>query len=529
MTHDSKKTKAQLLDELTLLRQRISALEASERERERAEKALRQRSQRLQTLIENSLDAVAVLNADGTVRFQSPSVAHVMGDESGRQIVGLNALDYIHPEDRPTASQLLLDVGVKPSSPAKAELRAQHSDGSWHTLQVVLRNLIDDPIVGGILANFWDITERKFAEEALRKRGERLQALIENSLDNVAILNADGTIRYHSPAMGRVLGYDSEDESGTNTFDFVHPDDQQVATSILQRLAQNPNSPIHAEFRAKHRDGSWHTLEVVLRNLMDDPIVGGILANFRDITERKREEQERIKHAAAVARAEELHRSRQRMVTVQESVRRDIAQQLHGSVQNRLIILMHKLAELQNEALSPHIASEITNLRSRLSDVIERQVRPISHRLYPSILRRGLIVALQSLADQFEDTIPITMALDKGIQQRERLTPRMIPEQVRLAAYRIAEEALTNAMKHAPGSKVTLDLTEFSEGWFRLTVRDNGPGFDAAVTPPSLGTLAMQDYAEVAGGSCIIHSRPGAGTEVTATFPLSGPREPHRD
>lgn len=365
---------------------------------------------------------------------------------------------------------------------------------------------------------------RHQAEEALRQQGERLQALIANSLDDVAVLNSDGTVRFHSPSMGQVLGYYPDEQSlGSNALDFLHPDERPMADEILKQVRARPGVPFSFEMRARHADGTWHTMEVVLKNLIDDPSVGGILANFRDITERKQAEEARIRHAAALARAEELHRSRQRIVTVQESVRRDIAQQLHGSVQNRLILVMHRLAELEGSAPAAEIAEALRDLRQKVEEIVDGYVRPISHRLYPSILRRGLVVAIESLADQFEDAVSIALHLDPELRRQERSTPRMIPEPVRLAAYRIAEEALTNVVKHARGKSATIELALFSVGWFRLVIRDSGPGFDPQRAETGLGTLAMQDYAEVVGGSCFIRSSEGSGTEVIATLPLSEP------
>jgi len=366
-------------------------------------------------------------------------------------------------------------------------------------------------------------SQRKQAEKALREKGEQLQSLIENSLDDVAVLNSDGTVRYQSPSMGRVLGYEPADQTGMNAFDYIHPEDRPTAEQALEQVKQNPNFPLHIELRAPHNDGTWHTLEVVLRNLLDDPTAGGILANFRDITERKLAEDAKIKHAAALARAEELQRSRQRIVTVQESLRRDIAQQLHGTVQNRLIILLHKLTELEQTASTNEMAEEFKEMRRKLGEVMEDQVRPISHRLYPSILRRGLTASLQSLGDQFETSLEIETDLDEAIRRHERIDPKLIPEQIRLSAYRIAEEALTNAFKYAREGKITIQMKTLPEGEFHLSIADSGPGFDSATTASGLGTLMMQDYAEMAGGHCAIRSTPGKGTEVMATFPLAAP------
>jgi signal transduction histidine kinase len=288
-------------------------------------------------------------------------------------------------------------------------------------------------------------------------------------------------------------------------------------------LVKKRGATFQGEIRAQHRDGSWRTLEIMARNFLDDPIVSGILASFRDITERKIAEKERVEHAAALARAEELQLSLQRIVAVQESVRREIAQQLHGSVQNRLIILLHRLTELERTEPQGELAKEIGDLRHKLSELIDNHVRPISHRLYPSILRRGLVAALQSLGDQFETTLEIEMEMDKELMQEERTNPQLIAEQVRLAAYRIAEEALTNVVKHTKHSKVVIGLRQPSREWLCLTLRDNAQGFDLPSASGGRGIMMMQDYAEVVGGRCVIRSAPGEGTEVMALLPLAGP------
>jgi signal transduction histidine kinase len=94
---------------------------------------------------------------------------------------------------------------------------------------------------------------------------------------------------------------------------------------------------------------------------------------------------------------------------------------------------------------------------------------------------------------------------------------------VGLAVYRIAEEALTNVVKHAKAGKVIVRLDQHRVGWLRLTVRDDGQGFDAESVPHGLGMATMQDYAGAADGKCVVHSAPGVGTEVEAVLPLSRP------
>lgn len=495
-------------------------------ERKQAEEALRQREEHFRALIENSLDGVTIISTEGTILYESPSAERIVGYKQD-ELVGRGVFDFLHPDDVGMVRRAFRSLGSRPAQSVPTGVRFLHKDGSWRIMEGIAHNLSENTAVRGIVVNYRDVTEREQAVRALREREDYFRLLVENSLDDVAVLNVDGTIRYQSPSVERVLGYKAEEHTGKRVHEFIHPDDMPRLREAYAGLIEKPGIPHHLEARARHKDASWRTIEVVARNLMDNPMVGGILVNFRDVTERKLAEEARLKHAAALARAEELQLSRQRIVTAQESVRRDIAHEIHGSLQNRIIILLHRLAELERSALPGELGSELGDLRRRLDDLLDNHVRPISHRLYPSILRRGLVAALQSLADQFEASLAVEMDLDEELVRQERANPRLVVEQVRLAAYRIAEEALTNAVKHGNPSRISIALEWVAGGQLRIMVRDNGRGFDVAGASEGLGILMMQDYAEVAGGNCTIRSTPDVGTEVTAMLPLPAPGAEH--
>ena len=131
-------------------------------------------------------------------------------------------------------------------------------------------------------------TERARGVEALERREEHYRSLIENSLDLVSILNFDGTIRYASPSHERILGYPLEDLVGKNAFSFIHPDDLAAARAALARS----NASASLECRFRHKDDSWRVLEAFGRNLSHLPGVCGLVINSRDITDRKRLEEQ---------------------------------------------------------------------------------------------------------------------------------------------------------------------------------------------------------------------------------------------
>jgi len=140
------------------------------------------------------------------------------------------------------------------------------------------------------------VTEQILAAD-LRRSGERFRSLVQNSADVNMILSADGTIVYESAAVERVLGYRVEVRLGRSSLDVVHPDDTPRARQLLADVMHAPGAQISGEYRARHVDGSWRFVEAVLTNLLEDPAVGGIVVNYRDITERKALEDE-LRHQA---------------------------------------------------------------------------------------------------------------------------------------------------------------------------------------------------------------------------------------
>ena len=121
---------------------------------------------------------------------------------------------------------------------------------------------------------------------------ERLRLLVQNAADVIAVVDGEGIVTYVSPSVTRMLGFEPAGLIGTSAFDFVHPDDLAgVRAAFDEALEKEGPGPPH-EFRARQADGSYHEIETVLTNLLNEPSVAGIVVNARDVSERKRIEQE---------------------------------------------------------------------------------------------------------------------------------------------------------------------------------------------------------------------------------------------
>lgn len=154
-------------------------------------------------------------------------------------------------------------------------------------------------LVSAVGAQLGSVIRSKLAAESLRRSEEYFRLLIENSSDVITIVNLDGTIRYKSPSVERVLGYKPEDLVGKNLFDFVHAEDLLGVVEKFKKAIEKAGTVRSAEYRYRHKDGSWRILESIGKKL-NNGSVDGIVVNSRDITERKRTEEDLLSLKKAV-------------------------------------------------------------------------------------------------------------------------------------------------------------------------------------------------------------------------------------
>ncbi|MEP7157942.1 MAG: EAL domain-containing protein [Chloroflexota bacterium] len=131
----------------------------------------------------------------------------------------------------------------------------------------------------------------------LRRSEERFGSLVRNASDVILIADADGRISYESPGVARVLGIDPARRVDHSLYDSVHPADVAWIKSLVAEVSGREAAEATAEFRAAHADGSWRWLEATVKNLLGDPAVGGIVVNYRDVTERRSLENQ-LRHQA---------------------------------------------------------------------------------------------------------------------------------------------------------------------------------------------------------------------------------------
>jgi PAS domain S-box-containing protein len=363
-----------------------------------------------------------------------------------------------------------------------------------------------------------EMMQRRQIEEKLHASEEYYRALIENAMDIVSILEADGTIRYASPAIERLLGYAPEERPGKTIDAFVHPDDLPVVRNALAEALKGHRHWATMELRYRHKDGSWRVIEATARNLLHDPAINGIVVNSRDVTERRRMEEElRRKEAELRDSRTQLRALAARLLTSQEDERNRIARELHDDLNQKLAFLAVDAERLEQRlSESPDVVrNRLRALHSRVVDLSE-DVRRMAHQLHPTVLDDlGLEPALRSYCAEFSGLAGIPVKFACQVQSES------LPPEVALCLYRVTQEGLRNIAKHSRAPSATVTLAGTADA-IQLSVTDSGIGFDPGEVKGKgrLGIVSMEERVRLVGGSIMIESAPEKGTRIKVDVPL---------
>ncbi|HUQ87086.1 MAG TPA: PAS domain S-box protein [Vicinamibacterales bacterium] len=257
---------------------------------------------RLGELINFSVDAIVLVNADGVIRWANPATADVLG-YSPADIVGVRVRDLVEPGDREAWQALVAKLIDDPKTPVRGTFRCLHQDGSVRWTEGVARNLLHEPRVGGIVVYYRDVTSRKATEQQLKETEDRYGHLFSLAADVIFEADAEGYFRFVNPQTLRLFEFAEDEVIGRRFTEFIRADYRPQILQHYYKQTTEGRLNSYIEFPAITKSGT----EVWLGQnawIMTDSAgkICGMQAVARDITERRRSE-EALRTAEAKYRA----------------------------------------------------------------------------------------------------------------------------------------------------------------------------------------------------------------------------------
>ncbi|MFN8313390.1 MAG: PAS domain S-box protein [Cyclobacteriaceae bacterium] len=271
----------------------LEKLNASlEREVEQRTQSLYSNERRFRALLENSQDAISIHTLDGKTLYQSPARYRMLGyTESEITSPSFGPVNYFHPDDLPYAMQRVEMAKENPGKPIQCIFRVKHKAGNYLWLEGTIVSLLNEPELNGVVINVRDVTARKLAEEQLEKSERRFRALIEHAEDIISLNGKDGGLLYGSPSLSRLLGVPMAELLGKPSKSMSEPDLSGDLFDLRDKVFNRPGVPFITRLKMRDFEGKDHWLEGAITNLLDDPDVGAVVSNLRDVTNRVEAEQ----------------------------------------------------------------------------------------------------------------------------------------------------------------------------------------------------------------------------------------------
>jgi diguanylate cyclase (GGDEF)-like protein/PAS domain S-box-containing protein len=245
----------------------------------------------------------------GIITWASDTVRDVLGYDP-EAVVGRHGWDFFDTHSEQVSRAQLGTSVARPDGRAELTAEMRAADGTYRTVELMIHNLVDDPTIAGFVVSIRDVTDRFRMVAALRTAEARLRAVVEHASDLVMFFTADGRVDWVSPASREIFGIDPELLVGRSGYSLVHADDRARVMEAFAGM-QGLGSHVRVRFRVLDSEQRVRWVEEVATNLLDDPDVGRVVGNLRDVTEQ---------HGAAEALAASEARYRSILETAQEGV-----------------------------------------------------------------------------------------------------------------------------------------------------------------------------------------------------------------
>jgi PAS domain S-box-containing protein len=507
----------------------VRRLRAMNSELRHLRRELQQSEEQYTSLFENIPAGVYRSTRDGRIVLANRALLKMLEVPDLKALDGIDAATlYAKPEDR----QNLLSMLEREEELHGVEFDLMDRSGQTFVVRESAHAVMDDDgqvlYYEGIIE---DISAQRKAEQLARQVEERYKMLVQYSTDMITLLNAEGKIRFQSPSISGILGYEQADTVGTDVLELAHQEDRRLLEVVLKRALSRPGATGNHCFRCRHSDGHYIYLESVGTNMLDDPAVRGFVVNSRDVTEKKRAE---IALIQAKEQAEEVARLKSAFLA---NMSHEIRTPLTGIIgfagvlaeevtdQHREFVELiersgRRLLQTLNSVLDlARLEADQMEVELRRIDVVEH-VSEVVALLQPIATENGITLSLSA------PPVPVYSRLDVGCLSR------------------ILNNLVGNALKFTDEGGVRV-IIEVDSEILHIRVVDSGIGIDERFLPhlfdefkqestglqrqhegSGLGLTITKRLVELMQGAISVTSAKGQGSTFTVSLPIAQEKKP---
>ncbi len=452
-------------------------------------------------LVENNEGIISLVDEKLNVIFRSASTALITGRQFGEnEKVAL--AEYLHPDDLTHVKALMAQAVANPVKTIPVSLRMKHKNGHYIWLEGVIKNMMHDPAIGGIITNLRDISERKEAEIKIRSAVERYDILSQATSDTIWDWDIVHNTMLYNEGITTTFGYEAS--KVPNVVDWwnekLYPDDFKKVTDMVEEVFEKGLQKFQLTYRFRCADGSYKYVfdrAYVMFDEHNNPC--RMIGAMQDIS----------------SQVEEDMRVSKAIIDTQEKERQYIGAELHDNVNQVLASSLLVLGMIKNEKMSKKDSLEfIETGKSYINSAIE-ELRKLSHELAPaSFDNLTLENAFESLLHDFN--------INKQFKIKFKFDElcNMVNDDIQINLYRIMQEQMKNIVKYAEAQKIEVEVSR-SNGSISLRIFDNGKGFDVKTVKNGIGLSNIKKRAESLSGKFVLNSASGKGCEIIVNIPVN--------
>ncbi len=473
--------------------------ELEQRVLERTEE-LDKKEKLFRALVENNEGIILLIDEKLNVLFRGSSTALITGwqFEENRKVV---VTEYLHPDDVANVKGLMKDAVANPGKEIPVSIRIKHKEGHYIWLEGLVKNMIHDPAIVGIIANLRDISERKKDELRIRSAIERYDILSNATSDTIWDWDILNNTMLYNDGIIKTFGYRAVEVE--NVVDWwnekLFPDDFKKVKEVIEEVFKNRLQKFQLTYRFRCADDSYkYVFDRAFVIFDENGTPCRMIGAMQDITYQVEEE---IRISKAIIDAQEQERS-------------FIGGELHDNVNQILASSLLALNMVKKNQTKTEQSFQFIEMgKDHVLNAIE-EVRKLSHKLAPASFDNS------TLKDAFENLL-------QSFNINNRFMVKLnfdelcngLNGDIQINLYRILQEQIKNIVKYSEANEIEITVT-LVQDVILMRIFDNGKGFNVKTVKKGIGLSNIKKRAESFSGKFILNSAKGKGCEILVELPL---------